>query len=95
MKVIAIAAGLCLVSGGAALAIEAKSTSDQLKALVEVQKAQELTDAELAKIEGQAITTVVLNPGGNTPQGGGALNGQAITSRSVNLTGYAPPGQNK
>jgi len=33
------------------------------------------------------------NPGGNTPQGGGANNGQAI--EAVNPAGHAPPGQNQ
>ena len=37
-----------------------------------------------------AIT--LLNPGGNTPQGGGANNGQAI--EAVNPAGHAPPGHN-
>ena len=37
-----------------------------------------------------AITLV--NPAGNTPQGGGANNGQAI--EAVNPAGHAPPGQN-
>ena len=32
------------------------------------------------------------NPAGNTPQGGGANNGQAI--EAVNPAGHAPPGQN-
>ena len=32
------------------------------------------------------------NPAGNTPQGGGANNGQAI--EAVNPAGHAPPGHN-
>jgi hypothetical protein len=32
------------------------------------------------------------NPAGNTPQGGGANNGQAI--EAVNPAGHTPPGQN-
>jgi Planctomycete extracellular len=36
---------------------------------------------------------VLLNPGGNTPQGSGANNGQAIVA--VNPAGFTPPGQNK
>ena len=37
-----------------------------------------------------AITLV--NPAGNTPQGGGANNGQAIEAQ--NPAGHAPPGHN-
>ena len=37
-----------------------------------------------------AITLV--NPGGNTPQGNGANNGQAIEAQ--NPAGHAPPGHN-
>jgi hypothetical protein len=36
---------------------------------------------------------VLVNPAGNTPQGSGANNGQAIVA--VNPAGFAPPGQNK
>lgn len=39
-----------------------------------------------------APSIVLQNPGGNTPQGGGANNGQAI--EAVNPAGHAPPGQN-
>lgn len=35
---------------------------------------------------------VLMNPGGNTPQGAGANNGQAIEAE--NPAGKAPPGQN-
>jgi len=40
-----------------------------------------------------APSIVLVNPGGNTPQGGGANNGQAIEAQ--NPAGSAPPGQNK
>jgi len=40
-----------------------------------------------------APSIVLLNPGGNTPQGENANNGQAI--EAVNPAGKAPPGQNK
>jgi hypothetical protein len=36
-----------------------------------------------------SITT--LNPGGNSPNGGGALNGQAVDA--YNPAGHTPPGQ--
>jgi hypothetical protein len=39
-----------------------------------------------------APAIVLANPAGNTPQGGGANNGQAI--EAVNPAGHAPPGQN-
>ena len=39
-----------------------------------------------------APAIVLENPAGNTPQGGGANNGQAI--EAVNPAGHAPPGQN-
>jgi hypothetical protein len=39
-----------------------------------------------------APAIVVVNPAGNTPQGNGALNGQAIEAQ--NPAGHAPPGQN-
>jgi len=39
-----------------------------------------------------APAIVLQNPGGNTPQGGGANNGKAI--EAVNPAGHAPPGQN-
>jgi hypothetical protein len=35
---------------------------------------------------------VLVNPGGNTPQGSGANNGVAI--EAVNPAGFAPPGHN-
>ncbi len=42
---------------------------------------------------GMAFAAITLeNPAGNTPQGGGANNGQAI--EAVNPAGHAPPGQN-
>ena len=40
-----------------------------------------------------APSIVLANPAGNTPQGGGANNGQAI--ENVNPAGHAPAGQNK
>jgi len=39
-----------------------------------------------------APSIVLVNPAGNTPQGSGANNGQAI--EAVNPAGHAPPGQN-
>ena len=39
-----------------------------------------------------APAIVLVNPGGNTPQGGGANNGQAIEAQ--NPAGHAPPGHN-
>ena len=39
-----------------------------------------------------APAMVLQNPGGNTPQGNGASNGQAM--QNVNPAGHAPPGQN-
>lgn len=38
-----------------------------------------------------APTIVVLNPAGNSPQGSGALNGQAVDA--FNPAGHTPPGQ--
>ena len=48
-------------------------------------------DVELLE-ERIAPSIVLQNPGGQTPQGGGANNGQAIDN--VNPAGHAPPGQN-
>jgi hypothetical protein len=39
-----------------------------------------------------APAIVLVNPGGNTPQGNGANNGQAIEAQ--NPAGHAPPGHN-
>ena len=39
-----------------------------------------------------APAIVLVNPGGNTPQGSGANNGQAIEAQ--NPAGHAPPGHN-
>jgi hypothetical protein len=39
-----------------------------------------------------APAIVLVNPAGNTPQGNGANNGQAIEAQ--NPAGHAPPGQN-
>jgi hypothetical protein len=38
-------------------------------------------------------TTTLTNPGGNTPQGGGASNGNAHTTVVTNPGGNQPPGQ--
>lgn len=38
-----------------------------------------------------APSITVLNPAGNSPDGNGALNGQAVDA--YNPAGYAPPGQ--
>jgi hypothetical protein len=91
MKALAIAVGLCVASAGAAYALEGAKSADKFTALRSLQAPKALGEQELAKIEGQAITLV--NPGGQTPQGGGANNGQAI--QAVNPAGHAPPGQNK
>jgi hypothetical protein len=42
---------------------------------------------------GAAMTTSLLNPGGNEPQGQGASNGAAITTVVTNPAGHQPPGQ--
>ena len=48
---------------------------------------------KIVKLEERIAPAVVLvNPGGNTPQGSGANNGVAIEAQ--NPAGYAPPGQN-
>ena len=45
-------------------------------------------------LEGRDAPAIVLvNPGGNTPQGESANNGEAIMA--VNPAGFAPAGQNK
>jgi hypothetical protein len=88
MKALAIAVGLCVASAGAAFAVESTTKStDHFKALAQVQKAMQLTDGQLATIEGQAIET--RNPGGQTPQG----NSQVFPA--TNPAGKAPAGQNK
>jgi len=47
----------------------------------------------IQKLEERIAPAIVLvNPGGNTPQGNGANNGQAIEAQ--NPAGHAPPGQN-
>jgi len=47
----------------------------------------------IEKLEERIAPSITLeNPAGNTPQGGGANNGQAI--EAVNPAGHAPPGQN-
>jgi hypothetical protein len=48
---------------------------------------------QVVKLEERIAPSIVLvNPGGNTPQGSGANNGQAIEAQ--NPAGHAPPGQN-
>ena len=47
----------------------------------------------IVKLEDRIAPAIVLvNPAGNTPQGGGANNGQAIEAQ--NPAGHAPPGHN-
>jgi len=47
----------------------------------------------IQKLEERIAPAIVLvNPAGNTPQGNGANNGQAIEAQ--NPAGHAPPGQN-
>ena len=47
----------------------------------------------IEQLEDRIVPSIVLvNPAGNTPQGSGANNGQAIVA--VNPAGFAPPGQN-
>ena len=49
---------------------------------------------KIEELEERVAPGIVLqNPGGNTPQGGGANNGQAI--ENVNPAGHAPGGHNK
>jgi hypothetical protein len=56
-------------------------------------KTQEI-QLDIQELEERIAPAIVLqNPGGNTPQGGGANNGQAI--ENVNPAGHAPAGQNK
>jgi hypothetical protein len=48
---------------------------------------------QIEQLEERVAPSIVLvNPGGNTPQGNGANNGQAIEAQ--NPAGHAPPGQN-
>jgi hypothetical protein len=49
---------------------------------------------ELEERIAPSITTLLVNGGGNTPQGGGASNGEGIEETAVNPAGHAPPGQN-
>jgi hypothetical protein len=54
---------------------------------------QETKKFNIVKLEDRIAPAIVLeNPAGNTPQGSGANNGQAI--EAVNPAGHAPPGQN-
>lgn len=49
---------------------------------------------QIERLEDRIAPTIVLvNPAGNTPQGNGANNGQAIEAQ--NPAGHAPPGHNK
>ena len=49
---------------------------------------------DIEELEERVAPGIVLqNPGGNTPQGGGANNGVAI--ENVNPAGHAPAGHNK
>ena len=48
---------------------------------------------QISRLEERIAPAIVLvNPGGNEPQGSGANNGQAIEAQ--NPAGHAPPGQN-
>ena len=59
---------------------------------------QKLQVEELEERIAPRITTVttLTNGGGNTPQGGGASNGEGIdqTTTAENPAGHEPPGQN-
>ena len=55
---------------------------------------QKLQVEELEERIAPRISTVLTNPGGNTPEGGGASNGQAIDESAQNPAGHEPPGQN-
>ena len=47
----------------------------------------------ITRLEDRIAPAIVLvNPGGNTPQGNGANNGEAIEAQ--NPAGHAPPGHN-
>jgi hypothetical protein len=57
------------------------------------EKSQIAGKFQVVKLEERIAPSIVLvNPGGNTPQGSGANNGQAIEAQ--NPAGHAPPGQN-
>jgi hypothetical protein len=48
---------------------------------------------QIEQLEERVAPSIVLvNPAGNTPQGNGANNGEAIEAQ--NPAGHAPPGQN-
>jgi hypothetical protein len=49
---------------------------------------------ELEERIAPSITTTLTNGGGNTPQGGGAANGNGIDQTAVNPAGHQPPGHN-
>ena len=58
-----------------------------------MQQQEQTKRFSIVKLEDRIAPAIVLeNPAGNTPQGGGANNGQAI--EAVNPAGHAPPGQN-
>jgi hypothetical protein len=60
---------------------------------MEARKDEKMSKFRIEKLEERIAPAIVLeNPAGNTPQGGGANNGQAI--EAVNPAGKAPPGQN-
>ena len=49
---------------------------------------------QIEQLEDRVTPSIVLvNPGGNEPQGNGANNGEAIVAE--NPAGHAPPGHNK
>jgi len=50
--------------------------------------------SQIEQLEDRVTPSIVLvNPAGNTPQGSGANNGEAIVAE--NPAGHAPPGHNK
>jgi hypothetical protein len=58
-----------------------------------MQQQEQAKRFKIDRLEERIAPAIVLeNPAGNTPQGGGANNGQAI--EAVNPAGHAPPGQN-
>ena len=60
----------------------------------EPRRAQPFGRSQIEQLEDRVTPSIVLvNPGGNEPQGHGANNGQAIEAQ--NPAGHAPPGHNK
>jgi hypothetical protein len=51
---------------------------------------RQLSDAELDRVHGGAITAVKQNGGGNTPNG----NANGVPTVNENPAGHQPPGQN-